>query len=107
LDALVDHDPQKILFGAELNTRLIDATSWEEFHGIAEAHGVDWTFARTVSFFTDLRNQIHVKASAIDRQLGKCRPSYRLRCSTDRAPADAASNQAACARGTTRTDKRD
>src|ERR1700716_1123687 len=51
----------------------VDATTWEEFHGIAEVHGVRLELRANGFVFTDLRNQIHVKASAIDRQLGKMR----------------------------------
>ena len=45
----------------------IDATSWEEFHGIADAHGVRLDLRANGFVFTHRRSLIHVKASSIDR----------------------------------------
>jgi hypothetical protein len=46
----------------------IDATSWEEFHGIADAHGVRLDLRANGFVFTNRRSLIHVKASSIDRR---------------------------------------
>jgi len=56
----------------------IDATSWEEFHGIADAHGVRLDLRANGFVFTHRRSLIHVKASSIDRQLavGKAVTGY-------------------------------
>ncbi len=45
----------------------IDATSWEEFHGVAEAHGVRLDLRANGFVFSDRRGQVHVKGSAIHR----------------------------------------
>ena len=49
----------------------IDATSWEEFHGIADAHGVRLDLRANGFVFTHRRSLVHVKASSIDRQSGE------------------------------------
>ena len=56
----------------------IDATSWEEFHGIADAHGVRLDLRANGFVFTNRRSLIHVKASSIDRQLSKAALEARL-----------------------------
>jgi Relaxase/Mobilisation nuclease domain len=56
----------------------IDATSWEEFHGIADAHGVRLDLRANGFVFTHRRSLIHVKASSIDRQLAKMALEARL-----------------------------
>ena len=56
----------------------IDATSWEEFHGIADAHGVRLDLRANGFVFTHRRSLIHVKASSIDRQLAKTALEARL-----------------------------
>ena len=56
----------------------IDATSWEEFHGIADAHGVRLELRANGFVFTHSRSRIHVKASSIDRQLAKTALEARL-----------------------------
>src|SRR6202047_1108643 len=55
----------------------IDATSWEEFHGIAEAHGVRLELRANGFVFTHRRSLVHVKASSISRHLG--RPALEAR----------------------------
>jgi hypothetical protein len=49
----------------------IDATSREEFHGIADAHGVRLELRANGFVFTHRRSLVRVKASSIDRLLGK------------------------------------
>ena len=49
----------------------LDATSWEEFHGIADAHGVRLELRANGFVFTHRRSLVRVKASSIDRRLGK------------------------------------
>ena len=56
----------------------IDATSWEEFHGIADAHGVRLDLRANGFVFTNRRSLIHVKASSIDRLLAKTALESRL-----------------------------
>ena len=56
----------------------IDATSWEEFHGIADAHGVRLDLRANGFVFTNRRSLIHVKASSIDRRLAKTALEARL-----------------------------
>ena len=56
----------------------IDATSWEEFHGIADAHGVRLDLRANGFVFTHRRSLIHVKASSIDRRLAKTALEARL-----------------------------
>ena len=56
----------------------IDATSWEEFHGIADAHGVRLDLRANGFVFTNRRLLIHVKASSIDRRLAKTALEARL-----------------------------
>src|ERR1700730_2388744 len=56
----------------------IDATTWEEFHGIADAHGVRLALRANGFVFTHLRSGIHVKASSIDRKLAKTALEARL-----------------------------
>ncbi len=56
----------------------VDATTWEEFHGIAEAHGVRLEVRANGFVFTDVRSRTHVKASAIHRQLAKTALEARL-----------------------------
>ena len=56
----------------------IDATSWEEFHGIADAHGVRLDLRANGFVFTHRRSLIHVKASSIDRKLAKTALEARL-----------------------------
>ena len=56
----------------------IDATSWEEFHGIADAHGVRLDLRANGFVFTNRRSLIHVKASSIDRLLAKTALEARL-----------------------------
>src|ERR1700732_2249294 len=56
----------------------IDATSWEEFHGIADAHGVRLDLRANGFVFTHRRSLIHVKASSVDRQLAKAAFEARL-----------------------------
>jgi Relaxase/Mobilisation nuclease domain len=58
----------------------IDATSWEEFHGIADAHGVRLDLRANGFVFTNRRSLIHVKASSIDRRLAK--PALEARLGT-------------------------
>src|ERR1700726_953355 len=43
----------------------------EEFHGIADAHGVRLDLRANGFVFTNRRSMIHVKASSIDRRLAK------------------------------------
>ena len=56
----------------------IDATSWEEFHGIADAHGVRLDLRANGFVFTHRRSLVRVKASSIDRLLGKTALEARL-----------------------------
>jgi len=56
----------------------IDATSWEEFHGIADAHGVRMELRANGFVFTHRRSLVRVKASSIDRKLGKTALEARL-----------------------------
>jgi Relaxase/Mobilisation nuclease domain/Large polyvalent protein-associated domain 7 len=56
----------------------IDATSWEEFHGIADAHGVRLELRANGFVFTHRRSLVRVKASSIDRRLGKAALEARL-----------------------------
>src|SRR3984893_5229206 len=56
----------------------IDATSWEEFHGIADAHGVRLDLRANGFVFTNRRSLIHVKASSIDRRRAKTALEARL-----------------------------
>src|SRR5271165_7009383 len=56
----------------------IDATSWEEFHGIADAHGVRLDLRANGFVFTHRRTLVHVKASSIDRKLAKAALEARL-----------------------------
>src|ERR1700680_1899401 len=56
----------------------IDATSWEEFHGIADAHGVRLELRANGFVFTHRRSLIHVKASSVDRKLAKTALEARL-----------------------------
>src|SRR3984893_234728 len=58
----------------------IDATTWEEFHGIADAHGVRLDLRSNGFVFTHRRSLmlIHVKASSIDRILAKAALEARL-----------------------------
>ncbi len=56
----------------------IDATSWEEFHGIADAHGVRLELRANGFVFTHRRSLVRVKASSIDRRLGKTALEARL-----------------------------
>jgi hypothetical protein len=56
----------------------IDATSWEEFHGIADAHGVRLDLRANGFVFTNRRSLIRVKASSIDRRLAKTALEARL-----------------------------
>ena len=56
----------------------IDAISWEEFHGIADAHGVRLDLRANGFVFTNRRSLIHVKASSIDRRLAKTALEARL-----------------------------
>jgi Relaxase/Mobilisation nuclease domain/Large polyvalent protein-associated domain 7 len=56
----------------------IDATSWEEFHGIADAHGVRLDLRANGFVFTHRRSLVRVKASSIDRRLGKAALEARL-----------------------------
>ena len=56
----------------------LDATSWEEFHGIADAHGVRLDLRANGFVFTNRRSLIHVKASSIDRRLAKTAIEARL-----------------------------
>ena len=56
----------------------IDATSWEEFHGIADAHGVRLDLRANGFVFTNRRSLIHIKASSIDRRLAKTALEARL-----------------------------
>jgi hypothetical protein len=58
----------------------IDATSWEEFHGIADAHGVRLELRANGFVFTHRRSLVRVKASSIDRRLGK--PALEARLGT-------------------------
>ena len=58
----------------------IDATSWEEFHGIADAHGVRLDLRANGFVFTHRRSLVHVKASSISRHLGK--PALEARLGT-------------------------
>jgi hypothetical protein len=45
--------------------------SWEEFHGIADAHGVRLDLRANGFVFTHRRSLVRVKASSISRHLGK------------------------------------
>jgi hypothetical protein len=56
----------------------IDATTWEEFHGIADANGVRLELRANGFVFTHLRSRIHVKASSIDHCLAKTALEARL-----------------------------
>jgi hypothetical protein len=56
----------------------IDAMTWEEFHGIADAHGVRLDLRANGFVFTNRRSLIHVKASSVDRRLGKTALEARL-----------------------------
>ena len=56
----------------------IDATSWEEFHGIADAHGVRLDLRANGFVFTHRRSLVRVKASSIDRRLAKTALEARL-----------------------------
>ena len=56
----------------------INATSWEEFHGIADAHGVQLELRANGFVFTHRRSLIHAKASSIDRRLAKTALEARL-----------------------------
>jgi hypothetical protein len=56
----------------------IDATSWEEFHGIADAHGVRLDLRANGFVFTHQRSLIRVKASSISRHLAKTALEARL-----------------------------
>src|SRR5260370_34889338 len=56
----------------------IDATSWEEFHGIADAHGGRLDLRANGFVFTNRRSLIHVKASSIDRRLAQTALEARL-----------------------------
>jgi hypothetical protein len=58
----------------------IDATSWEEFHGICDAHGVRLDLRANGFVFTHRRSLVRVKASSIDRKLGK--PALEARLGT-------------------------
>jgi hypothetical protein len=58
----------------------IDATSWEEFHGIADAHGVRLDLRANGFVFTHRRSLVRVKASSISRHLGK--PALEARLGT-------------------------
>jgi hypothetical protein len=46
--------------------KFIDATSWEEFHGIADAHGVRLDLRANGFVFTHRRSLVRVKASSIN-----------------------------------------
>jgi hypothetical protein len=56
----------------------MDATSWEEFHGIADAHGVRLDLRANGFVFTHRRSLVRVKASSIDRRLAKTALEARL-----------------------------
>src|SRR5258705_508142 len=56
----------------------IDATSWEEFHGICDAHGVRIELRANGFVFTHRRSLVRVKASSIDRRLAKTALEARL-----------------------------
>src|ERR1700730_2260963 len=56
----------------------INATSWEEFHGIADAHGVRLDLRANGFVFTHRRSLVRVKASSISRHLGKTALEARL-----------------------------
>jgi hypothetical protein len=58
----------------------IDATSWEEFHGIADAHGVRLDLRANGFVFTHRRSLVRVKASSTSRHLGK--PALEARLGT-------------------------
>jgi hypothetical protein len=58
----------------------IDATSWEEFHGIADAHGVRLDLRANGFVFTHRRSLVRVKASSIRRHLAK--PALEARLGT-------------------------
>jgi hypothetical protein len=49
----------------------IDATAWEEFHRIADAHGVRLDLRANGFVFTHRRSLVRVKASSISCHLGK------------------------------------